>query len=152
MEISLLPTVQLHGEALWVEHIKEYTLSILSEWVSRTSPITAELHVKSAAAELMQMYYKFSSRGPFKIILLRVLWIFSINLNMKMESFFKMEIFRISVFALCRVLLQYLHINDVLNCSLEMQSSTLAFWIWSSIHHIYVYEEEIREEDMQNHT
>lgn len=39
-----------------MEHIKEYTLSILSEWVSRTSPITAKLHIKSAAAKLMQMY------------------------------------------------------------------------------------------------
>lgn len=63
-----------------MEHIKEYTLSILSEWVSRTSPITAELHIKSAAAELMQMYCKFSSRGPFKIILLRVPRVYSINI------------------------------------------------------------------------
>lgn len=77
-----------------MEHIKEYTLSILSEWVSRTSPITAKLHIKSAATELMQMYYKFLSRGPFKIILLCVPRVFSINLNMKRESVFRTEILR----------------------------------------------------------
>lgn len=70
-----------------MEHIKEHTLSILSEWVSRTSPITAELHIKSLDAELMQMYYKFSSCGPFKIIVLRVLQVFTRNLNMKRERF-----------------------------------------------------------------
>ena len=70
-----------------VEHIKEYTLSILSEWVSRTSPITGELHIKSAAAELMRMHYKFSSHGPFKIILLQISCVFSVNLNMKRGSF-----------------------------------------------------------------
>lgn len=48
-----------------MEHIKEYTLSILSEWVSRTSPITAELHIKRAATKLMQTFYKFYITGTF---------------------------------------------------------------------------------------
>lgn len=51
-------------EALWVGHKKEYALSIHSKWVSRTSPIILQRHIKNATTELMQTdYLGFTSQG-----------------------------------------------------------------------------------------
>ena len=36
-----------------MRHKKEYTLSIHSKWVSRTSPIILQRHIKNAVVELM---------------------------------------------------------------------------------------------------
>lgn len=44
-------------EALWVGHKKEYALSIHSKWVSRTSPIILQRHIKNAMTELMRTDY-----------------------------------------------------------------------------------------------
>lgn len=60
--------VLAHGttaqKVFWVGNKKEYTLSIHSKWVSRTSPIILQQHIKNAMAELMWTdYLGFTSRG-----------------------------------------------------------------------------------------
>lgn len=60
--------MQLDGRLFEWGIKKEYALSILSKWVSRTSPIILERHIKNAMTELMHTdYVSFTSQGLLNI-------------------------------------------------------------------------------------
>ena len=77
-------------------HKKEYTLSIHSKWVSRTSPIILQQHIKNATTELMQTdYLGFTSQGLQAQHFLFILMVAWLELHSKFSSFGYMELYRI---------------------------------------------------------